>query len=240
MVLALVAANLFQASHAEGLPKQSLAESKEKAAIREVIADPVFGGEQEDTEWRYSNASADDAPDTEATPSWIKSLEHFVESLSRVLRVLMWAAIVLLLSALVYFSYRYRHAWMRPLTIRAAPPSVLFGLDVRPESLPDDVASAALLELANGNATETLSLLYRATLVYLIHRSQLDFHAGHTEDDCLRLARNAIDVHCSGYFAELLEAWKLTAYAHEAPPVPVLEALCHRWRTHFAPAGNSV
>lgn len=115
----------------------------------------------------------------------------------------------------------------------------MFGLDVRPESLPDDVVAAALLELSRGNAKRALSLLYRAALVSLIHQSQLDFHAGHTEDDCLRLARTAVDAGCSGYFAELLAAWKLTAYANETPPAPVLDALCHRWRVHFTPGASS-
>jgi len=240
-VLALVAANLlFPAAGAEGLPVRKPAESREKAAIREVIADPVFGIEKEETEWRYTGSSWDNASDTSTTPSsWMETLGHLIESFSKLLRILMWVAGALLLSALVYLSYRHRHTWFGSLKTRAAPPDFLFGLDVRPESLPDDVVAAALLELARGSAPRALSLLYRAALVSLIHRSQLDFHAGHTEDDCLRLVRSAVDPGCSAYFAELLEAWKLTAYAHEAPPAPALESLCHRWRAHFAHAGHA-
>ncbi len=264
IVLALFAAISFPASHAVGLsnqpqaasqvqaasqpqaenPNQSAyrikAESKEKATINKVISDPVFGSEKDVMEWRYTGAAVADTKEKPEDSSWIESVKDFIEFLSKALRILVWIGGVLLMAALVYFSYRYRHTWMGTLGIRSAPPSFLFGLDVRPQSLPDDVVAAALQELAKGNAIGTLSLLYRAALVSLIHRSQLDFHAGHTEDDCLRLVRNAVDAGCSGYFAELLAAWKLTAYAHEVPPSPVLEALCHRWRSHFAQVGNSI
>lgn len=239
VTFALAWVNLPQVSQAQDMPRQQPGESKAKTAIREVIADPVFGGTKEETEWSYINAAPDNSPDKDETASWIEELLGSMETLSKILRVLVWAGGALLLAGLVYLSYRYRGAWLGHAGKRAAPPNFLFGLDVRPESLPDDVASAALQELGSGNAKKALSLLYRAALVSLIHHSQLVFHAGHTEDDCLLLARTAVDAGCSGYFAELLEAWKLTAYAHEAPPQPVLEALCHRWRVHFSQAGNA-
>ncbi len=211
------------------------AESREKSTIRAVTADPVFGGTKEDYEWRYAEASADDTrPDKRDDPTWFQSLRDALEFLSRVLRILVWIGLAVLIAAGIYLSYRYRDAWLGPLGRGSAPPDFLFGLDVRPGSLPDDVAAAALQELARGNATAALSLLYRGALVSLIHRSQLDFHAGHTEGDCLRLVRAAVDAGSSGYFGELLDAWKRTAYGHEPPPGAVLESLCTRWRTHFS------
>ncbi len=241
LTFALAGANLPQASQAQDMPRQQAGESKAKTAIREVLADPVFGGQQEETEWSYINSLPDDTPDEKqkASPSWITGLLNFIESLSKVLRIVIWIGGALLLAGLIYLSYRYRNAWLGPAGKRAAPPNFLFGLDVRPESLPEDIVSTALKELENGNAKKALGLLYRAALVSLIHHSQLVFHAGHTEDDCLRLVRTAVDSGCSGYFAELMDAWKLTAYAHAAPPRDVLEALCHRWRAHFALAGNA-
>lgn len=234
---ALLMASLSQTVHAQD-PAQP-PESKAKATIRSVVADPVFGSDKEATEWRYTRDAADAAPQTDASSSWMERLQDFIEFIARVLRIGVWVGGALLLVALAYLIYRYRHAWLRPPGARSAPPNFLFGLDVRPESLPDDVVAAALQELSRGNAKRALSLLYRAALVSLIHQSQLDFHAGHTEDDCLRLVRAAVDEGCSGYFGELLEAWKLTAYAHETPPAFVLDALCHRWRVHFTPVGNS-
>lgn len=237
IVFALAGISLSQA---QDMPRQHAGVSKAKAAIKEVLADPVFGGEKEETEWSYINkAAADDTPSKNDEPSWIGDLLGFIESMSKVLRVLVWASGALLLGGLIYLSYRYRNAWLGPLGKHSAPPSFLFGLDVRPESLPDDIVSAALHELGRGNTKKALSLLYRAALVSLIHHSQLVFHAGHTEDDCLRLVRAALDDGSSGYFAELMDAWKLTAYAHEAPPQEELEALCHRWRVHFAQPGSA-
>jgi hypothetical protein len=209
-------------------------ESREKSAIRAITADPVFGGKKEEYEWRYTGDVTDTPADNSEPPSWFQSLRDALEFMSRVLRFLVWIGLAVLIAVLIYLSYRYRNAWLGPLGGRRAAPDFLFGLDVRPESLPDDVVAAALKELARGNATGALSLLYRGALISLIHHSQLDFHAGHTEGDCLRLVRAAVDAGGSGYFADLLEAWKRTAYGHEPPPAPALESLCVRWREHFA------
>lgn len=213
-------------------------ESREKATIRSVLADPVFGGEKKDYDWRYVGSMPDAKTDS-STPSWLSGLGDAIEFLSQILRLLVYLGIALLLAGLIYLAYRYRDAWLGPVKGRAKPPSFLFGLDVRPESLPDDVAAAALAELNNGNTSRALGLLYRAALVSLIHHSQLDFHAGHTEDDCLYLVRAAVDTGRSTYFAELMDAWKRTAYAHEPPPMVVLESLCSRWPAHFAATGDA-
>lgn len=237
LVFTLVACCGFRPARAAALPAHH--ESREKATITAVLADPVFGGEKTEYEWRYVSAAPDETPGTLKTPSWIASLRDAIEFMSRVLRLLVYFALAILLAVLIYLAYRYRDAWLGPMKGRSAPPSFLFGLDVRPESLPDDITAAALVELKKGNASGALGLLYRAALVSLIHHSQLDFHAGHTEDDCLLLVRAAIDAGHSSYFAELLDAWKHTAYAHEPPPVPVLESLCTRWSAHFSTTGEA-
>lgn len=223
-----------QPASAPAAPLAAQQESREKAAIRAVIADPVFGGKKEDFDWRYNGDLSDPSDKKAESPSWLQPLLDAIEFVSRALRVMVWIGLALIIAAVIYFAYRYRDAWIGPLRGRAAPPEFLFGLDVRPGSLPDDVVAAALQELARGNAAAALSLLYRGALVSLIHRSQIDFHAGHTEGDCLRLVRAAVDTGSSGYFGELLEAWKRTAYGHEPPPAAALESLCARWRTHFA------
>lgn len=232
LLAALVAATLSPPALAAAVASPKV--SREKAAILAVTAEPVFGGQKQDYEWQYTGEISDSAPENTETPAWLRILRDVVEFMSRALRVLVWVGLAGVIAAIIYLSYRYRDAWLGPLRGTPAAPEFLFGLDVRPESLPDDVVSAALQELAKGNTAGALSLLYRGALVSLIHRSQLDFHAGHTEGDCLRLVRAAIDAGASGYFAELLDAWKRTAYGHEPPPAPALESLCTRWRSHFA------
>jgi hypothetical protein len=107
-------------------------------------------------------------------------------------------------------------------------------LDVRPDSLPADLVSAAKRHLEAGEYAAALSLLYRGALVSLIHRAYVDFRPGDTEGNCLERIRGRIDAAGERYFAELLRAWKLAAYAHAAPPVPQLADLCDRWSDHFA------
>lgn len=234
MSASLLAASLLPVAHAATPPAQTATESREKITIREVLKDPVFGGEKQESEWRYTGTSPDLNMPPPTQPTWLASLAGIVDFLARSLRVLMWIGAALLLAALVYLLYRYRHAWMGMSKKRAPPPNFLFGLDVRPASLPDDVVAAALDALKRGNAADALSLLYRAALVSLIHHNQLEFRAGHTEDECLNLVRAGVNTDNSTYFSELLIAWKRTAYAHAAPPTPALEELCRSWGEHFA------
>jgi hypothetical protein len=203
------------------------AESRPKQVVKEVLADPVFGREVEEMRWQARSENEKKKP----APEWLKPFLNFVEFMSQVLRGLVWVAALLLAAVLIYLVIRYRESWLRPG--RQAPPDFLFGLDVRPESLPADVVAAARAALAAGRIEEALSLLYRGSLVVLIHRWQVDFRAGDTEEDCLRRALSRIDGNAHGYFGELLAAWRSAAYAHRPPDRPAMENLCASWARHF-------
>ena len=112
-------------------------------------------------------------------------------------------------------------------------PQSLFGLDVRPASLPDDVVAAARAALAAGEITGALSLLYRGALSTLIHAGGVDFRSGDTENECWRRAAPVLSTDGGTYFRSLLDAWLVTAYAHRPPPVADLVDLCDRWPAHF-------
>jgi hypothetical protein len=112
-------------------------------------------------------------------------------------------------------------------------PQTIFGLDVRPASLPDDIVATARSALAAGDITGALSLLYRGALSALIHTGGVDFHSGDTEGECWRRAAPVLSSDGGKYFRSLLDAWILTAYAHRPPPVADLVALCDRWSAHF-------
>ena len=213
------------------------ADSPAKQAIKEVLADPVFGREVEETRWQ---AREKEGAKKTKPPEWMRPFLAFIEALSRIMRGLVWIGALILAAVLLYLVIRYRESWLRPA--RQAPPDFLFGLDVRPQSLPADIVAAARAALAAGRVEEALSLLYRGTLVALIHRWQVDFRAGDTEDDCLRRSRGHIDGAAHGYFGELLGAWRAAAYAHQPPAAGALDELCLRWAKHFgaAPAAAPV
>ncbi|HRE17433.1 MAG TPA: hypothetical protein PLW86_10300, partial [Rhodocyclaceae bacterium] len=115
--------------------------SPAKAAITEVLRDPVFGQEVEELEWRL-RPRAQKEKDEDAMPSWWKTLREIVEGIARLSRVLVWIVAALLVGVLIYILIRYRERWLPGRGLSSHPPEFLFGLDVRPESLPDDVAVA--------------------------------------------------------------------------------------------------
>lgn len=218
-------------------PVGKVSASHPKQVIREVLGDPVFGQAIQEKEWR-PKAKGEARAEQEQPSSLSRKLARWMERLVEGLRVVAWGIALLVAAVLLYVVIRFRDRWWPGQRALPVPPEFLFGLDVRPESLPDDVAAAARAALAAGRVEEALSLLYRGALVALIHRVQLEFRAGDTEDDCLRRVRGRIDAAAEEYFAALLRQWRLVAYARLLPPLPVLEALCADWPRHFGPGGK--
>jgi hypothetical protein len=104
---------------------------------------------------------------------------------------------------------------------------------VRPESLPQDLAAEALRLARAGDLLKALSLLYRGTLITLLHRDGLELVGGDTEDDCLRKSARRIPDAAYAYFVTLLSAWQRLAYARRPVTSPEVEALCAGWEAHF-------
>lgn len=204
-----------------------------KQVIDEVLADPVFGKETEEMRWMPK--PSDEKP--ESAPDWLRNFVKLFGILGEAMRGLVFIVLFLLAAFLIYLLIRYRERWLPTAKARPLPPDFLFGLDVRPDSLPADVASAARAALAAGRVEEALSLLYRGALVALIHRLHIEFKAGDTENDCLRRVDRHLEPDAHGYFGQLLEAWRSVAYARHHPPAPVLESLCDGWARHFGRRG---
>jgi hypothetical protein len=115
---------------------------------------------------------------------------------------------------------------------RQARPDFLFGLDVRPESLPGDV-SAAAEDLARGSRVrEALSLLYRASLVRFMDAG-IEFLHGDTEGDCMRRVEIAETARRKAYFQRLVGQWQSLAYAHHAVSADAAVSLAREWSEQF-------
>lgn len=203
-----------------------------KAVITEVLRDPVFGSEVKDTTWQLRDFGDKEEKD-KPRPAWLETLRQIVEAIAKFGRVLVWIGGALLLAGLIYLLIRYCEHWLPGQRHLAHAPEFLFGLDVRPDSLPDDVAAAARAEIAAGRIEAALSLLYRATLVALIHRLHVEFRVGDTEDDCLQRVDRKLDAPAHGHFAALLNAWRAAAYAHRLPDATACESLCSDWERYF-------
>ena len=205
--------------------------SQRRAAreIKDVLARPEFEEYRERTGLHYLGKSEERKPVKRIeSPGWAT----FIEALAQFLRILAYAAVALAVVFLLYYLLR-RFDLFGGERLSYVPPDTLFGLDVRPESLPDDVAAAALELARAGELLKALSLLYRGALITLLHRDGVELVGGDTEDDCLRKSRQHIPDPSVAYFARLLSAWQRLAYARREVPRAEVETLCGDWGAHF-------
>lgn len=145
------------------------------------------------------------------------------------------------LALLAWLLYRYRDS-LAALLPRKKPahfvPSEIAGLDIRPESLPDDVPTAVRKLWAAGRQRKALALLYRATLSRLAHRAKLELSGAATENECLALVQaarhgNRLSEPTLAAVTTVTHLWLAGAYADRLPADMALEAACTAWQAQF-------
>ncbi|MDR1662740.1 MAG: DUF4129 domain-containing protein [Azoarcus sp.] len=239
IVLALPDALAAPASpHAE---KAGVAiEGEASRVAREVLSDPVFGHEVEETRWRL-RVKEDERPERKtndlSSQRKLLDLRRAADWLVQSARWVSCLFMAVALAALLVVLYRHASLSRTPRKIAMRAPETLFGLDLRPASLPADPSSAALAEAEAGRFAAALSILYRGALVALIERHQVPFRAGDTENVCLQRLAGHVGEAALGYFSVLLEAWKASAYAGLPPSLASMRVLCQAWREHFGHGG---
>jgi Domain of unknown function (DUF4129) len=206
--------------------------------IEQVLQGDDFGHDRVVSKWRFKDWGDEEEEGAETFPQWIIDflvwLEKLVGTGDGLSGVAVWLKVLLVAlfaGLLFYLLRRYRGPLSRlgRSRVRAKPAEILFGLDVTPESLPEDVPAQVMLLWERGANREALSLLYRASLSRLIDRYQLAFHASHTEAECASLVRAHGIESLSGYFWELTQVWRRLAYGHRLPPGDTVRNLCASW-----------
>ncbi len=150
--------------------------------------------------------------------------------------MLRWTA---LFSLLLTLAWRYRD-WLRAFGARlqrpgkapAPAPSQLFGLQLAPDSLPDDIAGSVEALWAE-QPREALGLLYRALLSRLLHDHQLPLKSSHTEAEVWQLTLQLQQAELSRFAQLLTRHWQNLAYGHQLPPDNLKRGLCEAWRRLF-------
>lgn len=203
----------------EGAEEESQANSDDaRARAERILASPDFKIHRETGKrWRRPERTGE-----RVDLSWLEPLAWI-------------AAILVIVAVLAVFGWLvYRAAMMARgagdlLPARAGPRAVA-GLDVRPESLPDDPVAMARQWWAEGRARAALGLLYRASLSWLIHHGGVPIEESDTEGDCLRhVARTPSTARQAPYFQQLTRAWLGLAYAGHVPEEAAWDALCATW-----------
>lgn len=225
----------YPESEHEFLAKQRLPAEQANATIKEIMALDELNKRTQIKTWVPKNKTEEKKPkDPELS-------EDLIQLLASIFKALLWiAVIVTIILALIYREKIL--AYLSPLRQqkkKQSKPEVLFGLDIRPESLPEDIAGTARKLWQEGQAREALSLLYRGALVTLTHEDQLDIQASHTEGDILKLAKPTTQAERYTYLRTLTKLWQTIAYAHRTPSQVEVEPLFIGWHQFQAPLPNA-
>jgi hypothetical protein len=170
--------------------------------------------------WRWASAAR----------RWFGGLFGFIAESGR---LLMWVLGALGGALLVFYVTRLvRERGVPRVSKTFAAPSHVRELDIRPESLPDDVGAAALALWQRGEQRAALALLYRGLLSRLVHVHAVPIRASSTEGECLALAQARLAAQSAHYAAQLVEVWTAAVYGGREPAAGTVQALC----AEFAPA----
>ncbi|MGZ5885136.1 MAG: hypothetical protein ACXWJE_12300, partial [Burkholderiaceae bacterium] len=186
--------------------------------------------------WSFKNWRDDTPP-----PEKPSSMPDFL-FLAGVLRILLIAGTIVFV---IWLLYRYRGKFYA-LTRRSgfSKATEVGGLDIRPETLPDDVVAAVRLLWEQKQYRAALALLYRATLSRLVEEDAVLISRGATEGDCLRLARqahatNRLSLPKLDIVTAATNLWLRGAYGGRWPDTDTVLAHCTQWQSQFGKSASS-
>lgn len=198
------------------------------AAMRAIRADPSLGGLRKERTLHWVNDHS--PPKVHHNAVWIDWIAGLFGWFARTSRFLLWSTIVVLVGFLAIFLVRLlRERPARASADRFTPPTHVRDLDIRPESLPDDIGTAARQLWQNGQRRPALALLYRGLISRLVHVYGAPIRASSTEGDCLALAAPRLEESPRRYAARLIRTWQLAVYGGHEPPADVIIALCEEF-----------
>jgi len=237
---------------------QVSAERKEieqsKGVIKNIKSTLPFVNVEEEKEWFFKYASDEnpedeDTADLEPDISWLNA---FVEFISMLIEAALWIVPVVI----VFYLYRYREYWMNLIQRKELKPAeselpeTLFGLDMRQESLPENIEAEASVLWQQKHYRQAISLLYRGALASLFKVYRFELPEGATEQDCIKLIGECMHgdmqkIMAQADYSENIEqrfvrfkqltgVWVATAYAHSLPDEQNFQKICHDWNRYFA------
>ncbi|MEO8152510.1 MAG: DUF4129 domain-containing protein [Rhizobacter sp.] len=205
------------------------------AELATLRANPDLAGKITQKTLRFKEFADDKKANKPASlPEWLRSFARWMSDTGRAL-VWMLAALAV---AVALVSLRH---WVR---VRAGAtkgssaglPSHIRELDIRPESLPDQIGAAAAVLWQRDEHRAALSLLYRGALSRLVHQHAVPIRAASTEGECLALAALRMAPERSAFFARLVQAWQQAVYGARLPESSSVLALCADFDTQLRAA----
>jgi hypothetical protein len=196
-------------------------------AVEAVKADPNLATETTIKTLRWRDSSQ---PRSAGRFGWLRWLGSLFGWMEQSARVLVWGGVLVLVGLLVRFliavSQRRVGGGAEPLFIA---PTHVGDLDIRPETLPQDIGGAARALWDRGDHRPALALLYRGLLSRLVHVHQLEIRDSSTEGDCLTLSATHLSRPRFEYASQLVTVWQRAVYGRESVQDPVVHHLCDRF-----------
>lgn len=217
------------ASTNDNAPTVNLTPTEDKAILKEILLDDENNPYRVKGQWKPKKQRKSQPKDRR------ESRFGDFPNLAPLIKILLIIGGLVLVFWLIANRERFAGLWQRQAKIiDDERPSVMFGLDIRRESLPDDIAGEAARLLAQGDGLAALSMLYRGSLAALVDHHNIDIKESDTEGDCLARSQRKTSATTYRYFKSLTQAWQSTVYAHRTPSAPQIESLIQQWRSAFA------
>lgn len=223
-----------------------------KSVIEDVKSKEPFINIQQKKIWDITDedeSEEDFDEDNETDSLWLTDL---IGVLAMVMEAALWIIPILL----VLYIYRYREYCVNLLKGKGFKreqdiiPETLFGLDIRAQSLPDNIEQEASSLWQQKKYREAVSLLYRGSLASLFKQYQFELSPGATEQDCIRQielshqsevatesqheqVHETRSLQRIAHFKRLTNVWIEVAYAHRVPAESAFVSVCNGWNQQF-------
>jgi hypothetical protein len=223
---AVLALLLTQGAVAASTPAAPPSDAQVEAAVSTLKEDPNLFSQRKIRTLHWVSHSTGQTTPAQA-PGWLKWLNELFEWLTETGRVLVWAVCAVLVGILVVFLTRVlRERPDERATTGFVAPTHVRDLDIRPESLPEDVGAASLDLWGQGQHRAALALLYRACLSRLAHVHAVPVRDSTTEGECVLLGAGHLSPDSAAYVSQLVRTWQRAVYRGEDPTAEAVTALC--------------
>lgn len=228
--IGLVLTPLRLAHANEATEPNIILEADVTAAVDKIRADPNLVPTQRVRVLRWVRG------EKQERPAWHEWLRDFFRWVAESSRVLTWLGIAAAVALLVFYLACLVATFDRTRNDRPAStvPTHVRNLDIRPESLPEDIGTAAWALWEQGDRRGTLSLLYRGLLSRLVHEHAVPIRDSSTEGECLTLARKCLPAERSGYVERLILIWQSAVYGNVQPQNADVHSLCKEFSSALA------
>lgn len=207
-------------------------------AVEKLKTDPNLSGERKAKTLRWNDKEEEKKKKRDSKssmPDWFGWIGDLFSWIGESARVLVYLIVALFVAVLAIWIIRYVRGAERlgaGLGSMSAPTHVR-DLDIRPESLPDDIGKAALDLWERGEHRASLSLLYRGLLSRLAHKFAVPIRHSSTEGECRALALQHLPMRTHEYVSSLIRTWQGAVYGGAEPQHETVRYLCAHFSATF-------